>query len=652
LLEAGKGYFVLEDCDVAGDLDLFGLTVAADTAFIDCSFATIHAEYATFSGIVRFVRCTIAKLAARSARFERGLSLGNCDLEMLQVTGHVSTLSVQGGRLGEFLAAQLTVDSDVVLGDSTFRSVDLRAARVGGELRITGVTAAEFHADSISALSVLSYERTRIGVGTFVSAELRAGCLLRGAEVGSLTLHGLSSTGPLDLNGSHFGTLLMTGAKTGPVTLTGCTVDEKLAVAHAQVGPMAVTGTFAVFRIEDCEIAGWLQIADATFHGDLVLQRNKIDVLALNSPWHAGVGSIVVEGTANLFGNAVASQIQISHVEIGGELRLTDTRVPELIADTLTVGGDIDATMSRIDGGVVIGAATVKGTITLEALHAGPKVALVGCTAQAADLSGISVDGDVELDACTFEEVRMVHAHAGGALSFPGTTVTRELILTGTALSELRFDPDLAERSPAGAFAFPPTLALRGCKYDTLGVAVPNLIAALAAQPSVDGGAYASLQTYLRGLGWHQAADATIVTWRRQAKRRIPRNSARRWGSELLDLFSAYGTEPWRLLLAVAILLVLVFVVSLLPGAVAPAPGAAPPAADASWVIDRLRLTLAVALGGGAATIGGYTFSNSPTILGLLSPSETVGLLRDVAIALVAIVTAYVTGLLKYPEDR
>ena len=37
----------------------------------------------------------------------------------------------------------------------------------------------------------------------------------------------------------------------------------------------------ATFEFEDCEIDGWLQMAFATVHGDLVLQRNKMDIIAL-----------------------------------------------------------------------------------------------------------------------------------------------------------------------------------------------------------------------------------------------------------------------------------------------------------------------------------------------------------------------------------
>lgn len=650
-LEQAKGHYVLEACDVSGELDLFGAALPIDAAFVGCTFSVIHAEYAVFSGVVRFAGCRIERLSARGARFERDVSLTDCDVGVLEGPAHAAALSIHRSRVGEVNASQAAVDADLVLDSSEFGRVNLRAARIGGDLRLDAVAAQSFNGDALSALAVSARNRASIGEASFVSAELRTGFLLDGAEIGSLTLHGLSVSGPLDVRGSHFGTFAMIGAKTGPLTLTGCAVEQSLTVAHAHVGPAAVTGRFEAFRFEDSEVDGLLQIAFATFASDLVLQRNKIDVLALNAPWRAGVKPITVAGTANLFGNTVTSQILISHLEVGGELRLTDTRVPELIADNLTVGGDLDATMSRIDGGIVISAATVKGDLTLEALHAGPKAGLVACTAQTVDLSGVSVDGDLEIDACTFEVLRMVHGHAGGSLSFVGTKIKREVNLTGTASSELRFDSELAERAPAGgAFAFPPSVVMRGCKYDTLDVAVPNLIAALAAQRSADGGTYASLQTYLRGLGWHEAADAAIVTWRRQAKRQIPRGSARRWGSELLDLFSAYGTQPWRLLLTVAILLVLVFAISSLPGAVVAAAGATPPP-DAS-AIDRLRLTLAVALGGSAATTGGYALSSAPSILGLLSANETAGLLRDVAIALVAIVTAYVTGLLKYPEDR
>jgi hypothetical protein len=651
LLEAGKGYFVLEDCDVAGDLDLFGLTVAVDAVFIDCSFATIHAEYATLAGIVRFVRCAVGKLGARAARFERGLSLGDCDITMLEVTGRAATLNVQRCRIGDFRGVQLAVDSDAVLDDSSFRTVDVRAARIGGELRVTGVTAANFSGDSISALSVLSEERTRIGAATFVTAELKAGCLLRGAEIGSLTLHGLNSAGPLDLRDSHFGTLQMTGARSGPVTLTGCTVDERLSVSHAHIGSAAVTGTFAVFRIEDSEIAGTLQVADATFKGDLVLQRNKIDVLALNAPWKDGAPPVVVSGTANLFGNVVTSQIQIEHLSVGAELRLTDTRVPEVLIDSITVGRDLDVTMSRIDGGFSIRASAVEGTIGLASMHAGPGVFIVGCTAGGADLSGMVVDGDVVVDASTLGELQMINARVGGTVSFQTTRITRELLLTGTATSELTFDAELAGAPVANAFVFPPKISLRGCTYDTLNVVLPNLVARLTEQSNLDGGTFAALQTYVRGLGWQGEADAVIVTWRRRAKRQIAWSSPRRWGSELLDLLSAYGTRPWRLLLAVAALLVLVFAVSSLPGAVATATTASAPVAAPS-ALDRLRLTVAVAIGGEAATIAGYALSTSPGIFGVLSAAECVALLRDVAITLVAVVAAYLTGFLKYPEER
>jgi hypothetical protein len=642
---------VLEHCDVVGDADLFGLTVAADAAFIDCSFATIHAEYAAFGGVVRFVRCTIAKLAARAARFERGLSFNACDLEALEVTGHAAALNVVSCRVGDFRGAQIGVDSDVILTDSTFRTVQLNAARIGGELRITGVSAASFNGDLLSALALNGQERTRIGDASFVAAELKGGCSLLGAELGSLVLHGLGSAGPLSLAGSRLGSLRMTGAHVGPVTLTQCTVDQHLAVAHAHLGSVAITGTFADFRIEDSEIAGTLQIAYATFGGDLVLQRNTLDVLALNSPWKDGQPAVAVTGMANLFGNVVASQIQIKHVNVGTELRLTDTRAAEVLIDGVTAGSDIDVTMSRIDGGLTLFDSSAKGTITLAALHAGPVIGLVKCTAAAADLSGMVVDGDVLVDACSFDELRMSHARAGGTLSLQGSSVARELTLTGTSAAELTFDPELGVAPAAGAFSFPPRISLRGCTYGTLNVVVPTLVAALATQTRVDGGTFAALQKYLRDLGRQEDADSVLVTWRRRSKRQIAWSSPRRAGSELLDLLSAYGTQPWRLLWAVAILLVLVFIVTSLPDAVVTT--ATPPVsvADPS-LLDRLRLTIAVAIGGEAATIGGNALSSAPLVFGVMSPSEWVTLLRDVAIALVAIVAAYLTGFLRYPEDR
>jgi hypothetical protein len=269
------------------------------------------------------------------------LSLDNCDIpEPVDLSrARLARVSITGCRARRLIAVETVIDGAASLAGTTAHGApgaetlhaDLRATRIGGDLRLSGASLARA-AESAGGVA-LSLDGAEIGGDALLNAGFEA--------LGAVSLAGARIGGALDCNGAQ---------------LLNRTEDAK-GVAFAAHG-IAVAGAVRL----QIKSEGVIDLSGARVGGDLDLTqahlRNEFGA-ALN------LANARVEG--QLLGAAkIAGQVQMQGAEIARNL---DLRGAE-IANPLTPRGDahgvaVDAAALAVGGAALFQGANIKGELFL-----------------------------------------------------------------------------------------------------------------------------------------------------------------------------------------------------------------------------------------------------------------------------------------------
>jgi hypothetical protein len=584
------------------EAEIGGRLLCKDTRIDAEGNRSIQADRIRVGGTVRFIH---EFTATREIRLLGARIDGSLDL-----TG--ASIASAPGSTGPALDL-----GDAVIGGSLFvipdrdgrrpaidGRVDMGSTRISGQLLIRGAVIKESGGTPVDS----GYSSSRLR-GTALSA-LR---LTVGAE---MTLEGACQIqGGIDLSMSDLGSFSVGGDCS--LRADGGTA---LDLANSELrGGLAIASGVTV--------SGTVTVAGAHIRGDLTLRGVALQGPGLSPPATAGPGAataaagpgrhdpgghaLIADG-ARLGGSAYLSEgftaggpVSLAGAEIGGRLtcggaRLdgTDKNGYALIADRITVAGDVELN----NGFVAAGAVRLPGATITRALACG-RAQLNGCDRAGVALlaGGISAsslylnEGFTAAGAIWLRSARVhgsaylepqrlapdlavdaAHAHVGGTLSWiPGQHVEGKVSLEG-AVAGLLADDWHAGRGN-GFWPARGRLHLDGFTYGRIGGSRAATVAQRLdwirsqydgppggnrARPTTQ--PYEQLAAVYRNAG--QDAEArTVAIARRSDQRRFGNLSLGRWvGNWLMDKSIKYGYRTGRAAAGLVLLYLAVFVLSII----------------------------------------------------------------------------------------
>jgi hypothetical protein len=530
----------LRGARITGCLDLTGADVPWSLTCEDCYFDEEIVLAESSVRAVRVVNSSLPGFNGTRMRVDGIVSLQDCSrvaavrLDQARVIGEVC---LQGAAVGQDASA-VAISADGLSVDGEMNCVGLvsRGAVSLQGLQLTGsldITDAQVLRPGPRALAVgnASIGGRLIGHGLQVNGELLlhdttvtrielAGARLHNPGGLALSAGGLAVKGGMFCNGDGF-------SAHGGVWLVGARLGANLSFAKATLsnpGKLALVldrATIGDFDGSDLRCSGRISLVGVRVATDMNFGRAHID----------GDGQVamvadggVIHGTLRLAEMRARGEVAIRTSHIGRRVILTDAHLENPAGTALALSGteiasDLFCRDVTIVGEARLARAQVRGHLDLD--HA----RLANSAGTALDAFGLQA-GEISL--------------------LPAQPVCGTVNLSHVHVGVLRDDPS----------CWPDDLNLDGLTYSTLEPQLParQRLSWLARdehghklQP------YEQLAAHYNGLG--QPAEARRVLYARERLQRRNRAPLARIWSYLQDVTVAYGYQPWRALLWLALLL-------------------------------------------------------------------------------------------------
>jgi hypothetical protein len=540
------GYFPavrLRGARVVGRVDVMG-------ASVDCALVC---EYCSFTGPLRFVEASartvrivgshLSSFNGARMRVEGILNLYESVVEeglRLDRAKVVGEVSLRGARLGPNAdGVALAADGLVVEGgmecNAGFVSdgtVLMRNGRIEGPL--------DFSDASITG----SGSQALVADHAVVNGRLRAERL---TTHGEFRLRNASVTGKLDLTGARL-------HNPGGIAL-GCGG----LVIHGGIWCVDSFTASGEMRFVGAELRSVFCLAAATLDnpGGTALNLNRAILAQLD-----GTDLIVSSGMLGMMGTQIADSVVLSGAELGCEEDET-----ALWIEGATIGGMLHLQRMRTAAEVRIRNTTVAGRVLLMGawLESTDEVSLrftrneVGADVVCDELVAVGkvnfVDSRIgrHLD---LDQVRLINPggvaldarmlQAGEVSLLPGQPIQGTVILDHARIGLFRDDPS----------AWPDRLSMDGLSYEALHPPLPARRRLLWLARGLGGyqpQPYEQLAGHYTRTG--QPAEARQVLYAKERRQRGTRPLLGRTWGVLQDVTIAYGYQPWRAVLSLAVLL-------------------------------------------------------------------------------------------------
>jgi hypothetical protein len=537
----------LRGARITGRLDLMGATVDHPFVVEHCRFDEPVRCVEAVTRSIRIVASRLPSFNGARMRTEGIVNFSGCDvdagvrLDRAKVAGDVSFKGANLGpdREGVALAADgMAVDGPVEChgGFSTRGSVSLRGARVEAALDLTGAALINPNGAALAADRLI------------VNGPLLADGL---AAEGEVRLINAEIAGDLQLNGARLSDPGRFALSCGGMVIHGGVWCAKGFTAAGEL------------RFIGAELRATLSLRNATLSnpGRDALKLDRASLGELH-----GAGLTVEGGQISLIGTRVTGHLNLERARLGGNGETDDETAIWL--EGATVGGILRMTWMRTAGEVRIRGSVIHGRVLLAHswLEATDEVAL--------RFTRNEVDTDVICDdLVAIGETRFVDSRIGRHLELdqvclvnPGGVALDARMLRAAEVSLLPGRPvqglvileharvGLLRDDPAG---WPDQVRLDGLVYEAL---LPALTArrrldwlardAQGYQPQP----YEQLAAHYTKIGQPVEARRVLHT-REHRQRRAKPFLGRLWGV-LQDVTVAYGYQPWRPLMWLALLLI------------------------------------------------------------------------------------------------
>lgn len=523
---------------VIGRLDLTGATVPWSLTCEGCYFEEEIVLAESSLRAVRIVNSRFPAFNGARMRVDGVLSLQECGgvaavrLEQARVVGEVSLRGAMIGQDPSTVAVSadgLWVDGDVdCAGLVTRGAVSMQGLQVTGSLNVTDAQILQPGPRAL-ALGNASIGRRLIGGGLRVEGEFlmhdTTVTRVELTEARLLNPDGLAlSAGGLTVTGGMFcGGMIADGR----VSLFGARLGANLSFARSTLknpGRLALgldRATIGDFNGSDLLCSGEVSLAGTRVASDVNFERARIDGGDQRAIYADGV---VIEGTLRLNEMRASGEVTLRTGRIGQRVIVTRARLENpsgtaLALSRTEIASDLFCRNATFAGEVRLAGTQIRGHIDLDrVLLANPAgTALNAAAMQAGELSlrpADPIQGTVNLS----------HVHVGVFRDDPASWPA-SLNLDGLTYSAL--EPQL-----------PAQQRLRWLARDGNGYEL---------QP------YEQLAAHYNRLG--QPAEASRVLYARERLQRRNLTPVSRAWSLLQDITVAYGYQPWRALLWLALLL-------------------------------------------------------------------------------------------------
>jgi hypothetical protein len=498
--------------------------------------------------------------------------------EIVLAESSLRALRIVNSRFPAFNGARMTVEGLVSLQECTgAAAVRLEQARVVGEVSLQGATIGQ----DTSAVAVSAD-------GLWVDGDVNCtGLITRGA----VSMQGLQVTGSLNLTdarilqpGPH--ALAVGNASIGRRVIgRGLQVDGEFLIHDTTVTRIELTGARLLnpgglaLSAGGLTVTGGMFCSGLTAHGRVSLVGARLGAnlsfakSALTNPGAVALGldratigyfdglDLLCSGQVSLRGTRIASDMNFERARIDGGGR------PAIDADGAVIDGTLWFREMRASGEVTLRTGRIGQRVILTRAQlenpAGSALALSG-TEIASDLfcrdatftgevrlRGIQIRGHIDLDHVRLTNpartaLNAMGMQAGEFSLRPADPVRGTVNLSHVRVGVFRDDPA----------SWPETLNLDGLTYAAL---EPQLPAQQRLRWLAQDGnghelqPYEQLAAHYNRLG--QPAEASRVLYARERLQRRNRTPVSRAWSFLQDITVAYGYQPWRALLWLALLL-------------------------------------------------------------------------------------------------
>jgi hypothetical protein len=516
----------LRGARIVGPLDLAGATVPWS---LTCEWCHFEEEIVLAESSMRTLRIVNSRFPAFKGarmRVDGALSFQECAvvaavrLEQARVVGEVC---LQGATIGQDTSAVavsadgLWVDGDVdCTGLITRGAVSMQGLQVTGSLNLTGAAIVQPGPHAL-AVGNASIGRRVIGRGLQVDGEF----LIHDTTVTRIELTG---AGGLTVAGGMFCSGLTAH---GRVSLTGARLGANLSFAKSRLTtPDAVAlgldrATIGYFDAPDLRCSGQVSLRGTRIASDVNFERARIDGDGRTA---VDADGAVIDGTLQLREMRASGEVTLRTGRIGQRLILTRAQLDNPGGSALALSG------TEIASDLFCRDAAFAGEVRLR---------------------GIQIRGHIDLD-----DVRLTNP-AGTALNAmgmqagefslrPADPIRGTVNLSHVHVGVFRDDPA----------SWPENLNLDGLTYSAL---EPQLPAQQRLRWLAQDGnghelqPYEQLAAHYNRLG--QPAEAARVLYARERLQRRSLTPVSRAWSLLQDITVAYGYQPWRALLWLALLL-------------------------------------------------------------------------------------------------
>jgi uncharacterized protein YjbI with pentapeptide repeats len=642
-LRTNGGPLVFQNVEVVGDLEIQEARVVAAVRFVDCTFAGVHAERAVFSAPLSFTRCRIKRFRGYHAHFD--------------------DVRFNGGSVKELACANTVVDKTLSFVNVELRRTELNACRIAGNLRIrrlragtvvaqralvTGIcdlrelSAAHVDLDGLRAARINASGAMISASASFDRIEIEDAVNLSGARIGSL----------LNMRSAKIGhDLDFHDAELRGLDLSGTTVSSAL-ILRGTVVRGNITAAGGDFGRADCsaQVTGNIRITDAAFRScrlsgiavskDLVFTRNSVSGTLTIEPLKAQ--NPRVGGHCSLSGTHVGGQIVVRHLAVTDHLSLLSVTATDVLLYGASAGK-----------GTSLAGVAATARITLDGIRS-PGLDLSNASAASVSCSNAECGALVAANAritgsCTFksmnaDQLSITHSTVTAVVRFEATSIARKLDLSRTRIGSLEFGDELVDET--GSFSFPGSTVMRNVEFGSLQGSLPDLLTAFARGPQYDSTAYRAIEGYARGLGRSDWADRVYLASKRHATRALP-SGMKRGGQGLLDFVSGYGARPLRLIRAIGIVFGLMVAILFVQALFVPRILGRGPEPWYALVLRSGEVALDILVRGEhdlalEKTAGPMVSAVVQAVL------DVVIVLRYVALGLLGLWVAYITGLVRY----
>jgi hypothetical protein len=561
----------LRGARIIGGLDLAGASIAWPLTCEGCLFdeEIVLAEAAVRS--VRIMGSRFPGLNGTRMRVEGILNLRECSgvaavrLDQAHVVGEVCLQGAEVGQETGVMAVSadgMSVDGDVNCAGLVARgAVSLQGLQTTGSLDLTD---AQVSGSGVGVLAIgnAAIRGRFIGHGLRVDGEM----LVHDTTVTRVELMGASLRNPggLALSGGGLtvtGGMFCSGGFTahGPVSLVGARLGANLSFARSVLsspGKVALKldrASIGTFDGADLHCSGQISMIGIQVASDIALDRARID----GGQRAIAADGAVIDGTLRLAGMRARGEVTLRTGRVGQRVILTGAELDNPDGTALALSGteiasDVFCRRAVITGEARLAGTQIRGHLDLDQVRL-------------ANLAGVALDAT---------------GLRAGVLSLRPAEPVRGVVNLGHArVGVFRDDPS----------CWPGDLNLAGLTYSAL---EPQLPAAqrlrwLARHEHGDKSQpYEQLAAHYDALG--QPAEARRVLYARERRQRGTLTPFGRAWSFLQDITVAYGYQPWRALLWLALLLLVGSVVF----ALAPPPplqaSAAPHFSPVVYTLDLL----------------------------------------------------------------